>query len=94
MMEIKLYEIVVCNLGYNNYALSSLDGKQFTTLSEAQEELNDILIPELEENEDKIDGHEILYKNLEINHDEFNEDGIADVIRTDNYNRCIYIKEV
>lgn len=84
-----MYKLVVCNLGYDDIFLCNLDGKESDNLEE--------LILDLEYDycdSDEIDGYSITYKNFTPSEDGFNEDGTIDIIRTDDYDSCIYIRKV
>jgi predicted nuclease of restriction endonuclease-like (RecB) superfamily len=85
----KKYEIVVCNLGYENSFLSYLNEKAFYNPENALEEI----ITELPDGFQtvKIDGFQVKKIHDDIN---FNEEGISPVVETIIPDRWIYIREI
>lgn len=85
----KKYKIIICNLGYENAFLCSLNNKEFYNSENALEEI----LTELPNGFDtkEIDGFQVKKIHDDIN---FNEEGISPVVETEIPDRWIYIREI
>lgn len=85
-----VYEIVVCNLGYDNSFLCSLNGKIFKTLEKAIEEVTNIL----DMYDNFIDGFKIIEK-FDMNNTSLkNGYETLTIIQTEIFDRLIYIRKL
>lgn len=82
----KKYKIVVCNLGYENKRISSLDNNVGTL----KELLNKIKKLKLKEGEN-IEGFKVIKINLALEENNFKNDEAINIIETNDCDRCIYI---
>lgn len=89
-----MYKIVVCNLGYNSFSISSLDGKIGNDFEILANEIFDNM-PYSEDGKIKeIDGYKIISTNFTPSEEDFNNEGICYIVTTEDINRDIYITKI